>query len=300
MKRIKKYIMNFSYASQALLIIFFLCILRIFPYRLRILIGSIIFRFFLSPLTGNKKRIENNLNLVLPDLPESDKKNLIKNCLHNIGMTMFELLSPNDFKLTGQKANILGPGSSLLEKARANSQPVILVSGHFGNYDVVRANLISKGYQLGALYRPMNNPYFNKTYVKNISEIGRPLFPRGKKGMAEMMEFLRDGKLIALLIDQHMQNGEPLKFFGKTAYTATSAAKMALKYNAILMPFFVVRTGNTSSFDLHFEEPIEHSDPVKMTQEFNHRLESRVKANTEQWLWTHKRWKNVTYTGVRD
>jgi KDO2-lipid IV(A) lauroyltransferase len=293
MKRIQKYIMNISYASQALLIISFLNILKILPYRLRILIGSIIFRFFLSPLTGNKKRIENNLNLVLPDLPESDKKNLIKNCLNNIGMTMFELLSPNDFKLTGQKANILGPGSSLLEKARANSQPVILVSGHFGNYDVVRANLISKGYQLGALYRPMNNPYFNKTYVKNISEIGRPLFPRGKKGMAEMMEFLRDGKLIALLIDQHMQNGEPLKFFGKTAYTATSAAKMALKYNAILMPFFAVRKGNTSRFDLHFEEPIEHSDPVKMTQEFNDRLESRVKANAEQWLWTHKRWKNV-------
>ena len=293
MKRIKKYLVNFSYASQALLITSFLNILKFFPYRLRILTGSIIFRFFLSPLTGNKKRIENNLNLVLPDLPESDKKNLIKNCLHNIGMTMFELLSPHDFKLSGKKANILGPGVSLLEKAKANSQPVILVSGHFGNYDVVRANLISKGYQLGALYRPMNNPYFNKTYVKNISEIGKPLFPRGKKGMAEMMEFLRDGNLIALLIDQHMSTGEPLKFFGKTAFTATSAAKIAIKYNAIFMPFFVVRKGNTSSFDLHFEEPIEHTDPVKMTQEFNDRLEARVKANTEQWLWTHKRWKNV-------
>ena len=293
MKRIKKYLMNFSYVIEASLILFLLNILKIFPFRFRILTGSVIFRFFISPLTGNKKRIENNLNLVLPDLPESDKKNLIKNCLHNIGMTMFELLSPNDFKLTGQKANILGPGSSLLEKARANSQPVILVSGHFGNYDVVRANLISKGYQLGALYRPMNNPYFNKTYVKNISEIGRPLFPRGKKGMAEMMEFLRDGNLIALLIDQHMSTGEPLKFFGKTAFTATSAAKIAIKYNAIFMPFFVVRKGNTSSFDLYFEEPIEHTDPVKMTQEFNDRLESRVKANTEQWLWTHKRWKNV-------
>ena len=285
--------MNFSYVIEASLILFLLKILKIFPFRFRILTGSVIFRFFISPLTGNKKRIENNLNLVLPNIAENDKKELIKNCLNNIGMTMFELLSPNDFKLAGQKANALGPGVSLLEKARANSQPVILVSGHFGNYDVVRANLISKGYQLGALYRPMNNPYFNKTYVKNISEIGRPLFPRGKKGMAEMMEFLRDGKLIALLIDQHMQNGEPLKFFGKTAYTATSAAKMALKYNAILMPFFVVRKGNTSSFDLHFEEPIEHSDPVKMTQEFNDRLEARVKANTEQWLWTHKRWKNV-------
>ena len=293
MKRIKKHLMNFSYVIEASLILFLLNILRIFPYRLRVVIGSIVFRFFLSPLIGNKKRIESNVNLVLPNLPESDKKNLIKNCLHNIGMTMFELLSPHDFKLAGQKANVLGPGSSLLEKARVNSQPVILVSGHFGNYDVVRANLISKGYQLGALYRPMNNPYFNKTYVKNISEIGKPLFPRGKKGMAEMMGFLRDGNLIALLIDQHMSTGEPLKFFGKTAFTATSAAKIAIKYNAIFMPFFVVRKGNTSSFDLHFEEPIEHTDPVKMTQEFNDRLEARVKANTEQWLWTHKRWKNL-------
>ena len=293
MKRINKYLMNFSYVIEASLILFLLNILKIFPFRFRILTGSIIFRLFISPLTGNKKRIENNLSLVLPDLPENDKKELIKNCLNNIGMTMFELLSPTDFKLAGQKANVLGPGSSLLEKAKANSRPVILISGHFGNYDVVRANLISNGYNLGALYRPMNNPYFNKTYLKNISTIGMPLFPRGKKGMAEMMKFLRNGNLIALLIDQHMKRGEPLKFFGKTAFTATSAAKMALKHNAILMPFFVIRKGKTSNFDLYFEDPIEHSDPIQMTQEFNDRLESRIKANTEQWLWTHKRWKNV-------
>jgi KDO2-lipid IV(A) lauroyltransferase len=293
MRKIKNYLMNVSYVIEAFFILFLLNILKAFPYRLRIIVGCVIFRFFISPVTGNKKRIENNLNLVLPNLPESDKKDLIKNCLNNIGMTMFELLSPADFKLVGQKANVLGPGISLLEDARANSQPVILISGHFGNYDVVRANLIPKGYQLGALYRPMNNPYFNKTYLKKISTIGMPLFPRGKKGMAEMMRFLRDGNLIALLIDQHMKRGEPLKFFGKTAFTATSAAKIALKYNAILMPFFVVRKGKTSGFDLHFEEPIEHSNPIKMTQEFNDRLELRVKANAEQWLWTHKRWKNV-------
>jgi len=293
MRKIKNYLMNVSYVIEAFFILFLLNILKAFPYRLRIIVGCVIFRFFISPVTGNKKRIENNLNLVLPNLPESDKKDLIKNCLNNIGMTMFELLSPADFKLVGQKANVLGPGISLLEEARANSQPVILISGHFGNYDVVRANLIPKGYQLGALYRPMNNPYFNKTYLKKISTIGMPLFPRGKKGMAEMMRFLRDGNLIALLIDQHMKRGEPLKFFGKTAFTATSAAKIALKYNAILMPFFVVRKGKTSGFDLHFEEPIEHSNPIKMTQEFNDRLELRVKANAEQWLWTHKRWKNV-------
>ena len=289
---IQIYFVKFSYAVEAILIYFVLSILKLFPYRIRINAGRLIFRYLVSPLTGNKKRIENNLNLVMPNLLENKKKELVNRCLDNIGMTMFELLSPKEFKIAGQKAKILGPGAALLEKSKDTSQPVILISGHYGNYDVIRANLISKGYQLGALYRPMNNPYFNLIYLKSISLIGMPLFARGKHGMAEMMKFLKDGKLIALLIDQHMSNGEPLKFFGKTAFTATSAAKMALKYNAILMPFFVVRKGRTSNFELHFETPIQHSNPIKMTQEFNDRLESRVKDNLDQWLWTHKRWKS--------
>ena len=293
MKKIQNYFLKFSYAVEAILIHFVLNILKIFPYRTRIYAGSLIFRIFISPLTGNKKRIESNLNLVMPNLLENEKNKLATRCLDNIGMTMFELLSPKEFKLAGQRAKVLGPGIALLERARDESKPVILISGHFGNYDVIRANLISKGYELGALYRPMNNPYFNATYLKSISSIGVPLFARGNNGMAEMMKFLRDGKSIALLIDQHMANGEPLKFFGKTAFTATSAAKMALKYDAILMPFFVVRKGRTSDFDLHFEAPIEHSNPIKMTQDFNDRLEARVKENLDQWLWTHKRWKSI-------
>jgi len=292
MTNIQIYFGKFSYAVEAILIYFVLNILKIFPYRVRINTGRLIFRYFISPLTDNKKRIENNLNLVMPNLLENTKKEIVNKCLDNIGMTMFELLSPKEFKIVGQKAEVLGPGAALLEKSKDASKPVILISGHYGNYDVVRANLIPKGYQIGALYRPMNNPYFNATYLKNISLIGMPLFARGKHGMSEMMKFLKGGKLIALLIDQHMQNGEPLKFFGKTAFTATSAAKMALKYNAILMPFFVVRKGRTSKFELHFETPIQHSDPIKMTQEFNDRLESRVKENLDQWLWTHKRWKS--------
>ena len=293
MKSIQIYFLKFSYAIEATFILFVLSILKIFPYKIRIHTGSLIFKFFISPLTGNKKRIKENLDLVMPHLIESEKNDLVNRCLNNIGMTMFELLSPKEFKLAGQKANVLGPGMDLLEIARDKSKPVILISGHFGNYDVIRANLISKGYELGALYRPMNNPYFNATYLKNISTIGVPLFARGNSGMAEMMKFLQHGKSIALLIDQHMSNGEPLKFFGKTAFTATSAAKMALKYDAILMPFFVLRKGRTSNFDLHFEAPIEHSNPIKMTQDFNDRLEARVKENPDQWLWTHKRWKSI-------
>ena len=289
---LKKYFSNFSHAFEAGIINLLLSTLKILPYDYRIFIGSRVFRLVISPLLGNKKRIENNLNLVFPNLPDSKRKELIKNCLDNIGMTTFELLFPNDFKLSGQKARVLGPGADIIRKAKAKSQPVILVSGHFGNYDVVRANLISKGYELGALYRPMSNPYFNSTYLNNISRIGMPLFPRGSSGMSEMIKYLRSGKFIALLIDQHMANGEPLTFFGETAYTATSAAKMAIKYHALLVPFFVIRNDKKSSFNLYLEMPIKKSNPTTMTQDFNDRLERRIKDNPDQWLWTHKRWKS--------
>ena len=288
---LKKYFLNFSYALEAFVIALLLTLLKFLPFKYRILFGGKFFRFVISPFLGNKKRIENNLMLVMPKLTKNEKKKLIKKCLNNIGMTTFELLSPSGFKLAGQNATIKGPGVEILENAKSNSQPVILVSGHFGNYDVVRANLLAKGYEIGALYRPMSNPFFNATYLKNIAQIGLPLFARGSSGMSEMIKYLRSGKFIALLIDQHMANGEPLKFFGKTAYTATSAAKMALKYDALLVPFFVIRKEQKSSFDLYLEMPIKNSDPNTMTQEFNNLLEQRVRNNPEQWLWTHRRWK---------
>ena len=174
--------MNFSYALEAFVIALLLTLLKFLPFKYRILFGGKFFRFVISPFLGNKKRIENNLMLVMPKLTKNEKKKLIEKCLNNIGMTTFELLSPRGFKLAGQNATVKGPGVEILENAKSNSQPVILVSGHFGNYDVVRANLLAKGYEIGALYRPMSNPFFNATYLKSIAKIGLPLFARGSSG----------------------------------------------------------------------------------------------------------------------
>ena len=109
--------------------------------------------------------------------------------------------------------------------------------------------------------------------------------------MSEMVKFLKQGNCIAVLFDQVMGRGEPLSFFGKTAYTATSVAKMAIKYDAVLIPFFAERQPDGFSFELHFDEPILHRDPDKMTQQLNDLLEERIRTKMDHWLWTHKRWK---------
>ena len=265
--------------------------ISIFPYTTRIPLGANFFRLIISPILGNKKKIHQNLSHVMPHLSNSQKNELAKSITKNIGRTIFELFSPEAFSSFASKAKISGQGFEILKRAHKSGRPVILVSGHFGNYDVVRAKLKKEKIAVGALYKPMQNKYFNQLYLEKISSINEPLFPKDRKGMNEMMKFLKSGNCIAVLFDQVMGKGEPLMFFGQPAYTATSVAKMAIKYDALLIPFFSERLKDGVNFNLFFGEPISHEDPKKMTQCLNDLLEDRIRNNMDQWLWTHRRWK---------
>ena len=270
---------------------FLLGILSILPYRTKIALGGLIYQKIISPLSGNRKRIIDNLSLIFPDLEKRKREELCSQVPNNIGRTLFELLSPKAFSNIAKSAKVSGPGLKILKDAQEQKKPVILVSGHFGNYDVVRVVLKTNQISVGALYKPMNNPYFNTFYERCIKQIAEPLFPRGRAGMGNMMRYLEDGNVVALLIDQYMSHGEPLKFLGHTAYTATSAAKLALRHDALLITFYVVRNDDGINFDLVFESPVKPSTPNEMTQVLNDRLEKQIRKNMGQWLWTHKRWK---------
>lgn len=271
---------------------YLLGILSILPYRTKISLGGLIYQKIISPLSGNRKRIIDNLKLIFPDLEKRKREELCSQVPNNIGRTLFELLSPNAFSNIAKSAKVSGPGFKILKDAQEQKKPVILVSGHFGNYDVVRVVLNTNQISVGALYKPMSNPYFNTFYERCIKQIAEPLFPRGRAGMGNMMRYLEDGNVVALLIDQYMSHGEPLKFLGHTAYTATSAAKLALKHDALLITFYVVRNDDGINFDLVFESPVKPSTPSEMTQVLNDRLEKQIRKNMGQWLWTHKRWKS--------
>ena len=271
---------------------YLLGILSILPYRTKISLGGLIYQKIISPLSGNRKRIIDNLKLIFPDLEKRKREELCSQVPNNIGRTLFELLSPNAFSNIAKSAKVSGPGFKILKDAQEQKKPVILVSGHFGNYDVVRVVLNTNQISVGALYKPMSNPYFNTFYERCIKQIAEPLFPRGRAGMGNMMRYLEDGNVVALLIDQYMSHGEPLKFLGHTAYTATSAAKLALKHDALLITFYVVRNDDGINFDLVFESPVKPSTPNEMTQILNDRLEKQIRKNMGQWLWTHKRWKS--------
>lgn len=265
--------------------------LMLLPYRWRVpLCGWVVARV-ISPLAGYSKRIRDNLALVLPDLPEEEVRRIIRKVPDNVGRTLIEIYSGEEFIRHASRLPLTGAGVEAVAEAHAQNRPVILVTAHFGNYDASRAALRARGYQIGGLYMNMANPYFNAHYVEAISKIGTPLFPRGREGLTGMVRFLRGGGKLGMLIDQHMIHGELLPFFGHEALTALSAAEMAVKYNALCIPTYAVRQPDGLSFEIILEAPIPHGDPKVMTQSLSNSLEALVRKHMDQWFWIHRRWK---------
>lgn len=261
------------------------------PYRWRVPLCGWVMAYIIAPLAGYDKRVRDNLALIMPDMPKTEVKRMMRAVPRNVGRTLIEIYSGAEFVARATAEPLKGEGLAALDEAHAAGRPVILVTGHFGNYDASRAALIARGYRVGALYRPMGDPGFNAHYVEAISRIGTPVFPRGRAGLADMVRFLRSGGMLGLLMDQHIGHGTPLSFFGQPAMTALSAAELALKYDALVVPTYAVRRAGGLDFDIIIEPPIPHGSAIEMTQALNDSLEKLVRAHMDQWFWIHRRWK---------
>jgi KDO2-lipid IV(A) lauroyltransferase len=261
------------------------------PYRWRVPAMGWLVSKVMAPLAGFDKRVRNNLQLAMPELGKTEVERLCRAVPNNAGRTLIELYAGDPFLKRAHAAPISGPGLKALEEASSNGRPVILMTGHFGNYDAARANLIGRGYTMGALYRRMANPYFNAHYVRQMEAIGTPMFEQGRRGMAQMVRYLKKGGIIAIVGDLHAHGGKELRFFDQLAVTATVPAELALKYDAAMIPVYSIRQPNGLDFKIVMPEPIPHSDPVTMTQAVNDGLEALIRENVDQWFWIHRRWK---------
>ena len=266
--------------------------LKLIPYRWRVpAMGWVLRR--VAPLAGFYKRVRRNLAYTRPDLSSAEVEALCHQVADNVGRTLAELYAGKPFWERAKAAAISGPGLAALEQARAEGRPVVLVTGHFGNYDAARSKLVQMGFNMGSLYRRMANPYFNEHYVDAISATGKPMFEQGKRGMVEMVRHLKSGGNIAIVADMHAQGGEYLPFFGRPALTSTVPAELALKYKAAFIPVYGIRRDNGLDFDVVLSAEIPPSDPITMTQAVCDDLEQQIRSHMGQWFWVHRRWKPI-------
>lgn len=261
------------------------------PFTMRVRMIGWLMQRVVAPFAGWTKRVQDNLKKVRPDIGFAERRAIQDQVCDNVGRTLIEIYSGTEFteRLDGLMPS--GPGAKAFDEARAAGRPVILATGHFGNYDAIRGSLYRRGIKMGALYKPMANKAFNEHYVKAISTVAEPVYPVSRNGIVGLIRHLQQDGVIGIVIDVFNARGVPLKFFGHDAMTATTAAEWALKYDALFLPVFGKRLENKIDFELVFQEPIAHSDPETMTQEFNDRLEALVREDMGQWFWIHRRWK---------
>ncbi|MFT5787549.1 MAG: KDO2-lipid IV(A) lauroyltransferase [Ascidiaceihabitans sp.] len=261
------------------------------PYSTRVpLMGAVVSRF-IGPVVGYRKRAMKHLAHIYPEMPQKERKAIATACLNNTGRTMIENYSGREMLARMKDNPLTGAGVAVIAAAKAEGRPVILVSGHFGNFEAARAALVGRGYDIGCLYRNMSNPFFNQHYVRNMQDLGGPAFPQGRRGTAGFVRHLKTGGQLAMLFDLHVFGAPVLDFVGQPARTAVSAAELALRLNAELIPFYGIRQPDGLGFETVLEEPIAHSDPLTMTQALNDNLSEHIKKTPEQWFWVHRRWR---------
>lgn len=262
------------------------------PYERRVRAFGWIVSRVVAPFAGWDRRISENLAYVCPDLPRAEVRRLKRAVPDNAGRMLIESYSGEEFLNRTRDLPLTGPGVAAFEAARAEGRPVVLVTAHLGNYYAARGALASKGHDMAVLYRPMKNAQFNDHYVRAMNEIGEPNLPADRRGVLNFVRHLSRGGIAGILLDVYAVGGAPIRFFGKRAPTALSAAEWAIRYDALVVPIYALRKPDGLSFEIVMDAPIKTASPRRMTQALTDSLERQVRTHMDQWFWIHRRWEN--------
>ena len=147
------------------------------PYKRRVPFMGWIVANVIGRIAPYHRRAKAHLALIFPDMPPAERARIATACINNAGRSLIENYSTKDFLAHMEGTPIEGPGFAAMEEATNAGRAIILQTGHFGNYEAVRATILALGYKPGGIYREMTNPFFNKHYIQTLHAYGGPGFP---------------------------------------------------------------------------------------------------------------------------
>ena len=263
---------------------------RLFGYCTRVKLFGFIASYVVAPVFGFIKKAVRNVQLVYPDMSTREARKIAHEVATNFGKNMIENYNKHDVAAALKPENIGGAGYDQMMVAIAEGRPVMLVSGHIGNYEAMRIALYTLGHQSACLFRPASNPHFDEHYTQNYGYLTGPAFPQSRKGFLGFIRHLREGGIATMLFDVRATQYQDVDFFGIPAPTSDVPAKIAMKTGALFVPCFTHRGPDGMTHHIDFETPIEHSTSYEMMAEMSDRLEAQVRRFPAQWLWFHDRW----------
>ena len=282
-----------KYFLQFLIILIFFTIFKILGLKnASNFSGKIV--SIIGPIFRSKRIIEANILRAIPDINSNDIKIIINNMWINYGRILSEYVFIKDFRNFNLKNNLQIEGQEILKKIKENNEPVIFVSGHFNNFELMAMHIEKSGINLAAIYRPLNNKFLNLIMEKIRKKyICKNQIKKGISGTKQMLSFFKKGLSVALMIDQRVSQGIKSNFFNHPAFTTTIPAQFVKKFNCRIVPIYIERVKDVN-FKLTIYDPIEYSkdDSIEsITLSLNNLLEKMILKNPEQWIWSHNRWK---------
>jgi KDO2-lipid IV(A) lauroyltransferase len=273
---------------------------RLFPVDSVSNFGAALFRA-LGPLTSAHRVAERNLRIAFPDATDPEIKQLLRAQWTELGRSLTEFTIVD--RIVADTGRIEIDGRERLQAIAAGAGPVVFISGHFSNFELMAAAIVRAGVPCQVTYRAMNNPYVDARVRRQRASYGVKLFaPKGLEGARELMRGLQRGESVALMNDQKFNGGVEAPLFGLTAHTAPGPSTFALRFGIPIQPMSVQRTADAARFKVIVHEPIvledtgdRDADIAAGVRRINAFIEDRVRARPSEWFWVHRRWPNEVY-----
>lgn len=243
----------------------------------------------LGTIMAASRKARRNLMLSLPGKTKAEYDTILSGMWENLGRVFAEyphLETISQTHVTIKGAENLGPLSQ-------NKEAALFFSAHLANWEVSSPVVRTKGVDIDLIYRPPNNPWVDKILQECRSMKGiLQTYPKSKTGMRQVMEALKSGRRIGILIDQKYNQGVEVNFFGRPAMTSPAYIQLAKKFKCPLIPVRIQRTKGCH-FIVEFFPPLDLSaDQETLLTQSHQMLESWIADQPSQWLWLHRRWKS--------
>ena len=282
-----------KYFFQFLIIIILFSIFKILGLRISSKLSGRLFKI-IGPFFRSSILIHKNIKKALPDINEKKIKKISDSMWENYGRIFAEYIFLKNYRNDKQRLNININGQEILDEIKKKNTPVVFVSGHFSNFELMAMHIERSGIKLSAIYRPLNNMFLNSIMEKiRRNFICKHQIKKGFGGIRELIRLHKKDYSTALMIDQRVTEGIKSNFFNQEAFTTTIPAQLVKKFKIPVVPIFIERFDEIK-FDITVNKPIHFSQDSSIhniTEELNQILEKMILKKPEQWIWSHNRWK---------
>jgi KDO2-lipid IV(A) lauroyltransferase len=241
----------------------------------------------------DRKRTLDHLAFAFPELSNGERDSLAERCFAHLGTVLGECLYLRHCPPAELSRHVELSGWEHVEAARAQRRPVVIVTGHCGNWELLAAILNARHLGMLVVAREIDEPGLQTMLLDLRARFGTRTIVRGTPGAARaLLGALRGAGALGMLIDQDTKvDGVFVEFFGKPAWTPVGAAELALRFDAAVLPTFIERRPDGSHRAAIHPELALPTDPTAATALMTAAIEAQVRSHPEQWVWLHRRWR---------